>query len=177
MVLLRSSAVLLLLPLAVGLACAEENTPAEKHEYHRFHLAGFIGGTHNGEKNAFTYGGDLEYRFHQLFGVSAGFEHVNAPFRDNVWTFPFVIHPYRGIRLYLGPGFERAKESVEEPESPLAPPATVTVRNGLFRIGGAYSVHLKRGWSVGPDVAVDFVGGQAVFVYGLAIGFGFKEVE
>jgi hypothetical protein len=157
--------------LFTGLAQAQE----EPEGFHRIHAAVFLGGTHHSERNAFTFGGDVEWRFSRWAGIGFTGEHVNKPFRENVWIFPVFIHATRGLRFNLGPGFERAtEEEIAEGEA-AGTPSSRTVRKAMFRTGVTYDFELKHGWTVGPDIAVDFIAGEAVFVYGIAIGHGFAR--
>lgn len=136
-------------------------------EFHLFHAAFLMGGTHNGERNALTVGGDIEFRPTHLFGIGLTGEHVKEPFRENVWIVPVIVHPTRGLKLSVGPGIER----IVEPGSD-----HLTEQHALLRVGATYDVPLRRGWTLDPDIAVDFVEGERVVVYAIAIGkeFGRK---
>lgn len=130
-------------------------------EFHLFHAAVLLGGTHNGERNALTFGGDIEVRPTHLVGIGLTAEHVKEPFRENVWVVPVIVHPTRGLKLSVGPGVER----IVEPG-----PSHLTEQHALLRVGATYDVPLSHGWTLDPDIAVDFVEGERVVVYALAIG-------
>ncbi len=149
---------LLILVLAPSVrAWADE--PSE--EVHLFHAALLLGGTHNGERNALTFGGDIEFRPTRPVGIGLTAEHVNEPFRENVWVVPVIVHPTHGLKLSVGPGLER----VVEPG-----PDHLTAQHALLRVGASYEVPLGHGWTLDPDIAIDFVEGERVLVYAVAIG-------
>lgn len=133
----------------------------EAVEFHRFHAAILVGDTHGPEQNGFTFGGDVEFRPRRRFGVGLTGEHVSQPFRENIWVVAALVHPARGVKLTIGPGFER--EAAEDPAHRIE-------QHPLLRVGAGYEFALPHGWTVDPDVAVDFVDGHRVAVYAVAIG-------
>ena len=138
----------------------------EAGEFHRFHAAVLFGDTHGTEENGFTFGGDIEFRPLRLVGLGLTGEHVNEPFRENVWVLGVNVHPARGLRLTVGPGFERATHTE----------AGHHEHHALLRVGAAYEIPLTHGWTLDPDVALDFVAGERVAVYAVAIGKEFGRV-
>lgn len=151
---------------ALPVQAQEHQAEHETEALQPFHAAGLIGETHNGDRNGVTFGGDFEYRFARWFGVGLAGEHVNEPFRENVWVFPLLVHPVPdskapGLKLTIGPGIERVREEGEASEA---------VQRGLWRLGAGYDVPLKHGWTLDPDFAVDFVAGERVIVYSSAVG-------
>ncbi|NOT44162.1 MAG: hypothetical protein HOP14_06100 [Acidobacteria bacterium] len=126
-----------------------------------FHAAVLLGDTHHADLNGLTLGGDLEVRLTSAVGIGVTGEHVNEPFRENIWVFPVIVHPKAGLKLTIGAGFER-----EHPEG-----ADHHVeQHGLLRLGAGYDIPLPHGWTLGPDLAVDFVAGQHVVVWAAAVG-------
>lgn len=140
-------------------AAAQAEEPAG--EFHRFHAAVLIGGSHNGDLNALTFGGDVEFRPTRPIGIGFTGEHVNEPFRENVWIVPVVLHPMPRFKLSVGPGIERAREAGEGHH---------VAQHALLRVGATYDIPLTHGWTLDPDIAVDFVNGERVVVYAMAIG-------
>jgi hypothetical protein len=131
-----------------------------EHSYlHRFHALFLVGETHTGEMNGVTYGGDLELRLNRPIGVALTGEHVNEPFRENVWVFPVIVHPTPHLKLALGPGIERIEHHIGHVE-----------QHGLLRLGASYDFPLRHGWTIDPDIAFDFVDGERLVVYTVAIG-------
>ena len=43
----------------------------------------------------------------------------------------------------------------------------------LLRLGGEYAFHLSGGWEIAPQVNVDIVDGEDVWVFGLVFARGF----
>lgn len=162
---------LALLALAVPAALAEEH--AAEH-YHRHHFAALISGSHSGEKNGFTIGGDYEFRFARLLGVTATGEYVGGSFREDLVAVTATVHPWKGLKLQAGPGFDHELRR-HEPEHGVAEPVHHKVNRALFRVGAGYDFEISKHVSVGPDFAYDILKGERVFVYGIMIGFGFGE--
>lgn len=150
-------AVLIVLVLMARAAAAQDH---EAEGLHPFHAAFLLGKTHTGERDGLTFGGDVEFRFSWALGIGATVEHVDEPFRENVWIVPVLVHPTAGLKLTIGGGFERA---AEEPEARIG-------KHGLVRLGAGYDIPLTHGWTLDPDVAVDFVAGERLAVYTLAVG-------
>lgn len=142
-------------------AAAPARAAEHEGEFHRFHAAVLLGGSHNGELNALTFGGDIEFRPIRPIGIGLTGEHVNEPFRENVWIVPVIVHPTRLVKLSIGPGFERNREGAD--------PRHIE-QHALLRLGAALDLPLGHGWTVDPDVAVDFVKGERVVVYAVALG-------
>ena len=150
---------------------AEEGAPSE---FHRHHFGGLLAGSHNTEKNGFTAGGDYEFRFVRQFGVMATGEYVGGGFREDLFALTAVVHPWHGLKLQAGPGFEhelnRHEVAGEAGSEVLHHEAT----RKLLRIGGGYDIEVGKHMTIGPDIAVDFLKGEKVFVYGITIGLGFS---
>lgn len=165
---------LLLLPALVLVlpAFGQHESDGSEAGHHRHHVAFLAGGSHNTEKDGGTFGADYEFRLSRRIGVLATYEHVGGDFREDLMAFTAAWHSWKGLRLSAGPGFDR------EPSETEALAERDSRSNGrhvrrLFRIGGGYDFHLPRGFTVGPDFAVDFLKGEKVLVYGINIGFGF----
>jgi len=162
-------AVLAACPLA---AQHEGHGKAEAEEIHRHHFAVLAGGSHNTEKDGGTIGADYEYRFHRRLGALASFEYVGGDFREDVYVFTAAWHPWKGLRLIAGPGFDRELKRKEETEH-LAEAEHHSKYRALFWTGAAWEFHVNEHWTVGPEIAVDVLKGEKVFVYGINIGWGF----
>lgn len=165
------SCLLILTVAACAFGQAAEQGESEKREYHQHHVSGFLGGTHLDREDHVTWGAEYEFRFKPWGGWSAVYEHVNKDARDNVMVFPFVWHAHKRLHINVGPGFEREFEREGESGEGRM------VKNFLFRTGATYTFKLYKGWSIGPDVAVDFVSGKHAFVYGISFGHGFRGKE
>lgn len=162
-------AALCILAAAPALAQHENH---ESEEIHRHHFAVLAGGSHNTEKNGATIGADYEYRFHRRLGALASFEYVGGDFREDVYAFTAAWHPWKGLRLIAGPGFDRELKRKEE-----AAHVETAEHDGkyraLFRTGASWEFHIKEHFTFGPEIAVDVLKGEKVFVYGLNFGWGF----
>jgi hypothetical protein len=167
---------LLILPAAL---CLLGSVPAqaqhenrESEEIHRHHFAVLAGGSHNTKKDGGTIGADYEYRFRQRLGALASFEYVSGDFREDVYAFTAAWHPWKGLRLIAGPGFDRELKRQEESGH-----AEVAEHHGqyraLFRTGASWEFHVKEHFTIGPEIAVDVLKGEKVFVYGINFGWGF----
>lgn len=168
---IQRATLLALLALAVPAAVAEEH--AAEH-YHRHHFAALLSGSHSGVKNGFTIGGDYEFRFARSLGFTVTGEYVAGDFREDLVAFTATVHPWKGLKLQAGPGFDHElrrheAEHVEEAQ------VHHKVNRALFRVGAGYDFELGKHMSIGPDFAYDILKGERVFVYGITIGFGFGE--
>lgn len=162
----------ILIPLIALPALAQHEAYGNGEAHHRHHFAFLAGGSHNTHKDGDTFGADYEYRFAHRVGLLTTYEHVGGDFREDLMAFTAAWHPWKGLRLTAGPGFDREpQESLEAHGS--EPHEGHKRTRGLFRVGGGYDFHLPRGFTIGPDLAVDILKGEKVFVYGINIGFGF----
>jgi hypothetical protein len=158
---------LILVPaLALLASTARAQEPAAE-EQPLLHAAVLVGDTHTSEQNGLTIGGDLEVRPWRYLGVGVTGEHVKKPFRENIWLVAAVVHPTHGLKLVVGPGVERDRHGDTHDAE----------QHALLRVGVGYDVPLRHGWTFDPDVAVDFVSGERVFVYAFAVGkeFGARK--
>jgi len=137
-------------PLATAAAAEEE----EAHE-RRNTTELFVGGAYESSENAFVVGLAHEYRFHRYLGIGGFAEYMTSPFEK--WSFgvPLFVHPWRGIRLQVAPGFEHHDGEDEF----------------LFRVGAGYEFELSHHWRLIPEVLGDFVDGERAILYGVTIGY------
>jgi len=146
-----------------GSLIAETERGTETIEYrHRAEL--FFGVAHEEGGDEFAAGLAYEYRISRLLGVGGFVEHAGE--EEDVWTFgvPLFVHPFKGARFLLAPGWETKEVESEEKE---------TEQSFLTRAGIAYEYEVGR-WSITPELNVDFIeGGHHVLVYGVSIGCGF----
>ncbi|WOJ95100.1 hypothetical protein R0135_07985 [Congregibacter variabilis] len=120
-------------------------------------LGVFIGDTTETRRNqGLTLGLEYEYRMNEQFGVGAIFEHVGGDFHTNVAVLPVAVH--RGPwKLYAGPGLEDSEEE-----------GSVF----LVRVGLEYGFHFDA-YEVSPQIDVDFVDGEHLFIFGVTIARAF----
>ena len=180
---------LALLAGGVPLDVAAGATPAAAPEEAEGQNEGgvFVGGTvENGEYN-FTLGAEYERRLTERFGIIAIAEHVDY---YDAWVFlaPLTFRPWpeRGLKFYLGPGFETREREREAPEAEpgiegeaalTAPPAE-DGRETLFvlRTGVSWTFNTG-GLMLTPQLEVD-LGREDEYwepavVFGVSAGFEF----
>jgi len=150
---------LLLITLIASPALSEESAYSHHEEGHENSndVALFLGNTHHGDENGFSVGLDYEHRLNTIFGAGGLVEYSAGDFDSWVVAASLFIHPYKGFRLILAPGFENKDSS----------------SNFLFRTGVAYQFEIGNKWSISPEYNLDFVHNETVQVYGVSFGFGF----
>jgi hypothetical protein len=133
-------------------AAAHETT----HEFHPNLIAFFAGVTSEDRREK---GGALgiayERRLNESFGVGALAEYTSGDLDFWVFAVPFVYHtgPWK---LYVAPGVESSDHGEEF----------------MFRLAGEYGFEVAS-WEISPQLAVDLVDGDQVFVLGVVFGKGF----
>jgi len=164
---------LLLLPLP-GTLPAEEGEPGPGTIEYRHRAELFLGVAHENEqsRDEFAAGLAYEYRVGSLLGVGGFVEHAGQ--QEDTWTFgvPLFVHPYKGLRFLLAPGWE-CKEVKAEGDGGAGSAERENEQSFLVRVGVAYEFEVGR-WSLTPEFNADFIeGGHQVLVYGVSLGCGF----
>ena len=139
-------------------ATAEEtsHSDAEHAGHARHHTLGiFIGNSTEDRREeprrGATLGIEYEYRFAAEYGVGLVLERVSGDLDVNVVAAPFAYH--RGPwKLYAAPGIESGHGKSEV----------------LLRVGAEYGFHVG-GMEISPQVDLDFVSGERVFVIGVVL--------
>ena len=150
----RAGAVVAFLGLvtAMGNVAAEESR-ASAHGHHDPHstIGIFVGDTTERRRDGFTLGIEYEYRASRRLGIGLTAEHAGGDFDTNVFVLPVALHegPWK---LYAGPGVESGEEG-EEP---------------LLRVGVEYGLRVGE-YEVSPQIDLDFVDGERLFVFGLVL--------
>ena len=119
----------------------------------RIFVAGFVGVTHEGRRdNGAALGIAYERLLTSSFGLGAIAEHTFGDLDFRVYAVPFAYHtgPWR---LYVAPGVEDGDHGTES----------------LVRLGAEYAFDVNR-WEISPQLTVDFVDGEEVFVLGTVLG-------
>lgn len=127
-----------------------------EHESHKNVVSFFVGVTHEGRRDAPTLGVAYERHLNESFGIGVLAERA---FGDADFTVYAVAFGYRFDRwkFYVAPGIEDS--DVHGTES-------------LIRLGAEYAFEAGS-WEISPQLAVDFVDGEEVFVLGVVFGKGF----
>lgn len=158
----RFGALILPLLLTGAPALAEESHHAEQdgshgHHYHKNVAGVFAGITHAGRrKNAPAIGFEYSHRFTEHFSVGGVAEYTGGD--ADVWiaAVPFGWH-LGHWKLYAAPGIEDGHHGTEE----------------LLRLGVEYAFAMGGGWEVAPQVNLDLVDSEDVWVFGLVFARGF----
>jgi hypothetical protein len=161
---MRQEAFLLLVTLVIctapvaavnGAEHEHEKTHEAAHDFHPNMLGLFIGTTQEGSEEDFTLGLEYERRFNKSFGIGVFAEKVTGDLDFWVYGVPFAYHTGRW-KLYVAPGVEDGEHGSEF----------------LARIGGEYAFEVGE-WEISPQLNVDFVDSEEVWVFGFVIGKGF----
>lgn len=144
-------------PLAMAQADEREHgsTHESSHSYHPNFLGVFLGVTDEGREEAFTMGVEYERRLTKSFGVGVFAEHLFGDADFWVYGIPFAYHTGQW-KIYAGPGIEDGKHGTEY----------------YTRIGGEYAFEAG-GLEISPQVRLDLVDGNDVWVLGFVIGKGY----
>ena len=130
-------------------------THGGSHEFHTNTAGILVGETFEGREEALTLGIEYERRFNESFGVGVLAEYVSDDLDFWVFALPFAYHsgPWK---LYAAPGVEDGEEGSEF----------------LARIGVEYAFEVGD-FEISPQLNVDFVDSEEVWVEGLLISKGF----
>ncbi len=137
-----------------------ESPDMAEHQEHGFHknTAGvFTGITHAGRrKNGPAIGFEYARRFNESFGLGAVVEYTGGDGDFWVAALPVIWH-LGHWKLYAAPGIEDGDHGTEE----------------LLRLGVERAFVLSDGWEIAPQVNVDLVDGEEVWVFGVFFAKGF----
>jgi hypothetical protein len=118
-------------------------------------------------------GADYKRRLSQLWGIGLLAELTvgdERP-RDFVLAVPVSLHPYRGWRLVVAPGFEIKPPGAAEGEG--GAESDEAELEALLRLGASYEFEVGR-YTIAPEFDLDIVKfEEIVLVYGVAFGIGF----
>jgi len=145
--------------LFVGQLGAEDAYHGEhaEHHYHKNVAGVFVGITNAGRrKNAPAIGFEYAHRFTENFSVGGVAEYTGGDADIWIAAIPFGWH-LGHLKLYVAPGIEDGHHGTEE----------------LVRLGAEYAFEMGEGWEVAPQVNVDFVDSEDVWVFGLVFARGF----
>lgn len=146
---------------------AEELHEKNEHEFHRHHTALVISNTQNDENdNGLSVGIDYAYRLKHWLGLGGILEYAGGDFEHLLLLAGASIHPYKNWVLLAAGGAEIHKEHDDHEED-------TPKREWVIRTGVAYQFPISDKWTIAPTFNVDFSEHETLFVYGIAIGFGF----
>lgn len=146
---------LVCLMLLVGTpALAQDAAPGDNGDFKPNSVEVFVGGTFDDGDGEASFGLSYERRLNSAFGLGALAEYTNG--REWVLAVPFNWHVTESWKLMVAPGVE-----FEDGDSEY-----------LTRVGTSYEFKFS-GWSLAPELNVDFVGGEVKTVVGVSVGWEF----
>lgn len=137
--------------LLAGTAVSAEEVGAEAENIVEL----FVGITHDADENEPSLGVTYERKFGR-FGAGVIAEFTKAERRDAVVALPFFWHPAEPWRTLVAVGWEYNDGE----------------HTFLTRVGGSYEIGFD-GWSLSPEVNLDFVDGDTVLVFGASFVWKF----
>jgi hypothetical protein len=99
---------------------------------------------------------EYERRLNTSFGIGVLAERTFGDLDSMVYAVPFAYHS-GAWKAYIAPGIEDREGHKSE---------------NLVRIGAEYGFEAG-GWEIAPQIDLDFVDGNRVFVFGVTFGKGF----
>jgi hypothetical protein len=134
-----------------------EGEEHEESEFHRNHLAIFLGATEEEESPEGTIGFDYERRLTKTWGWGGFADWAGGDIRAYVLGASLFIHPVGDLKVIAGLGID--KNNLRDETDP------------LFRLGFLYDFEIGQ-YTLAPEFNIDFVDNKEVLVYGVAFGRG-----
>ncbi len=128
------------------------------HDFHKNVLGLFVGAAHTGRRtNATALGLEYGRRINEAFSVGLVAEHTAAD--NDFWVYMASLAYHFGPwKFYVAPGIEDSDlHGTEE----------------LVRLGAEYAFALSDGWEISPQLNVDILDGEDVWVVGVVLAKGF----
>ena len=138
--------------LAATPVVAQDAENAEGEAFEANSIEVFLGATFDDGDSEASFGMSYERRLNESFGIGGMVEYTNG--REWVFAVPFTIHITEPWKVVLAAGIEH-----EEGDNTF-----------LTRVGTAYEFKFD-GWSLAPEVNVDFVDGEVKTVLGVSFWF------
>jgi len=146
----------LLTPVSV-LSANDEPGHDVAHDFHPNLVGIFLGGTGENRRHAaFSFGIEYERRINESFGVGGIVERTFDDHEFWVFAMPFAYHS-GAWKWYVAPGIEHEGKHSNE---------------FLFRLGLEYGFEVGK-YELSPQIDVDFVDGDRVYVMGIVIARAF----
>jgi hypothetical protein len=156
-----------------------EHSAESQHEHGREHeneVAVFFGGTdERGHDTEFTLGLDYKRRIAERWAVGGIFDYAGGELRNTVLAPSVSFWPGLGnLQLLAAPGveFHQGRDDGGHEKSAEGE-ADKDATYFLFRLGVAYDIHLGERFGLAPQVNLDFVNNEEVWVWGIAVTYGF----
>jgi hypothetical protein len=156
----------------------EKHGEFEHGRHHKNEVALFLGGTdEKGHDTEFTWGLDYKRRIAERWAVGVIFDYAGGELRNSILAPSVSFWPGFGeLQLLAAAGIEFhdgrddggiLKAAEEEHGS------DTNHRYFLVRLGIAYDFHLPKGFGIVPQINLDLVNNKEVWVWGLALTYGF----
>ena len=136
-----------------------EHDTGHGHHYHKNLVGLFTGVAHkdrSGTDTAYAVGLEYERRINERFGIGALAEYTGGDADFWIYAVPFAYH-FGHWKFLLAPGVEDGHHGSQE----------------LFRVGAEYAFDMGGGWEIAPQLNVDFVDSDEVWVLGVVFAKGF----
>jgi hypothetical protein len=150
--------------LSLSLLCLSFQCFAEEagghHEFDRNVLALEVGLASDSVRNlrdrGLAVGAAYERRLNERFGIGGLVERTWGDF--DFWVYAVAVsYRIKQWKFFVAPGIEDPDDHSSET---------------LLRIGGEYAFDMG-GWELAPQIKIDFVNGEKVYLAGFAFGWGF----
>ncbi len=150
--------VVVLMAMLVSVTVHGETESEEHgHKVHKNLIGVFLGLTSENRRDvAPSFGIEYEQRLSDSFGIGLLAEHAFGDADFNIYAVPFAWHLDQW-KLYAAPGIENSDAHGND---------------FLFRVGVQYGFEVRR-YEIAPQLALDFVGGDRVYVAGITFARGF----
>ena len=171
-------------PKTVHGAVAEDAETVEHEGEHSSHhvrdfkneVAVFLGGTDEpGHGTELTWGLDYKRRIAERWAVGVFFDYAGGELRNAVLAPMVAFWPGLGkLQLLAGAGveFHRGSDGGGHQKSGEGGGTDEDATYFLLRLGVGYDIHLGESFGLVPVVNLDFVNNERVWVYGLAVTYG-----
>lgn len=143
----------------------------------------FLGGTdEHGHPTEFTWGVDYKRRVAQRWGIGGIFDYAGGSLRNAILASSVTWWPVGKLSLMAAPGIEfhrgRAAtsgcgcgHSLKSGDLDQADEIDEDAEYFVFRVGAGWDFHLGTNYGIQPQVNLDFVEGETVWIYGLNFTF------
>jgi hypothetical protein len=152
-----ASALMLCGLFASGSSVSQEQSDAEDFKPNGIEL--FVGATLSDGDGEASFGIDYERRISQELGLGLMVEYTDG--REWVIAIPVSLHITESWKIVFALGAE------------LSPDEVADKHEFLQRIGTSYEFGFN-GWSLAPELNVDFAGGERKTVVGVSFGWDFR---
>jgi len=165
---------------AHGEAEAHDGDEAQTGHHDRSHLknevAFFLGATdEHGHDTEFTLGVDYKRRVADRVAVGGFLDHAGGELRNSLVGALVFWWPWRTLALYAGPAMEfhdgRNQDGAGGDDGH-GEGGDSNENYFVVRVGAGWDFHIGEHYGIIPTVILDLVEGEKVWVYGLAISYG-----